>query len=60
MGITAGLDTPQQTAVLAVLGYRIVSYGLPRLPRALACLHLQVSPTGGEEPKPPRSAGWLR
>jgi hypothetical protein len=33
-----------KTAVLAVLGYRIVSYGLPLLPGALACLRLQVSP----------------
>jgi hypothetical protein len=46
-----------KTAVLAVLGYQIVSYGLPLLPRALACLRLQVSPTGGEEPKAPEERG---
>ncbi len=36
VAITAGFGTPRRTAVLAVLGYRIVNCWLPLLPGAVA------------------------
>jgi len=42
VGLVAG--APRATAVLAVLGYRLVSYWLPLLPGAFAYLHLRLHP----------------
>jgi uncharacterized protein (TIRG00374 family) len=52
VAITAGFGAPRATAVLAVLGYRLVSYWLPLLPGALAYLHLRLRPNAGREPIP--------
>jgi len=42
VAITVGFGAPRATAVLAVLGYRIVSYWLPLLPGAVAYLRLRL------------------
>ena len=42
--ITVGFGAPRATAVLAVLGYRIVNYWLPLLPGAFAYLRLRLRP----------------
>ena len=38
VAITTGFGAPRPTAVLAVLGYRLVSYWLPLLPGAIGFL----------------------
>ena len=43
MAITVGFGAPRATAVIAVLGYRVVNYWLPLLPGALAYLRLRLS-----------------
>jgi uncharacterized protein (TIRG00374 family) len=43
VAITVGFGAPRATAVLAVLGYRIVNYWLPLLPGAAAYLRLRLS-----------------
>jgi len=45
VAITVGFGAPRATAVLAVLGYRLVNYWLPLLPGALAYLHLRFRPS---------------
>jgi uncharacterized membrane protein YbhN (UPF0104 family) len=50
VAISVGFGAPRATAVLAVLGYRIVSYWLPLLPGALAYLHLRLRPNAGRKP----------
>jgi len=50
VAITVGFGAPRSTAVLAVLGYRLVSYWLPLLPGALAYLHLRLRPDTGRKP----------
>jgi uncharacterized membrane protein YbhN (UPF0104 family) len=52
VAIAAGFGAPQPTAVLAVLGYRIVNYWLPLIPGAVAYLRLRLSPKGAGEVKP--------
>ena len=47
VAITVGFGAPTATAVLAVLGYRVVNYWLPLLPGALAYLHLRLRPERG-------------
>lgn len=42
VAITVGFGTPKATAVLAVLGYRIVEFWLPLLPGAAAYLRLRL------------------
>ena len=42
VAITVGFGAPRPTAVLAVLGYRIVNYWLPLIPGALAYLRLRL------------------
>jgi uncharacterized protein (TIRG00374 family) len=42
VAITVGFGAPRATAVLAVLGYRIVNYWLPLLPGAVAYLRLRL------------------
>ena len=44
VAITVGFGAPRATAVLAVLGYRVVNYWLPLLPGALAYLHVRFRP----------------
>ena len=44
VAITVGFGAPRPTAVLAVLGYRIVNYWLPLLPGAVAYLRLRLRP----------------
>jgi uncharacterized protein (TIRG00374 family) len=43
VAITVGFGAPRATAVIAVLGYRVVNYWLPLLPGALAYLRLRLS-----------------
>ncbi|HUK67228.1 MAG TPA: lysylphosphatidylglycerol synthase transmembrane domain-containing protein [Streptosporangiaceae bacterium] len=43
VAITVGFGAPRATAVLAVLGYRLVNYWLPLLPGAVAYLRLRLS-----------------
>jgi len=42
VAITVGFGAPRPTAVLAVLGYRIVNYWLPLAPGAIAYLRLRL------------------
>jgi len=42
VAITVGFGAPRATAVLAVLGYRIVNYWLPLLPGGIAYLRLRL------------------
>jgi uncharacterized protein (TIRG00374 family) len=44
IAITVGFGAPRATAVLAVLGYRVVNYWLPLLPGALAYIRLRLRP----------------
>ncbi len=43
VAITVGFGAPRATAVLAVLGYRVVNYWLPLPPGALAYLRLRLN-----------------
>ena len=56
--VAVGFGAPRATAVLAVLGYRVVSYWLPLLPGAVAYLRLRLSlkTAGAAKPSMP-SAG---
>jgi uncharacterized protein (TIRG00374 family) len=54
VAITVGFGAPRATAVLAVLGYRLVNYWLPLLPGAIAYLHLRLRPNAARKPIPPR------
>ncbi len=47
VAITVGFGAPRATAVLAVLGYRIVNYWLPLLPGGIAYLRLRLRPGAG-------------
>ena len=55
VAITVGFGAPRATAVIAVLGYRVVNYWLPLLPGALAYLRLRLSlnAAGGAKPSLP-------
>jgi uncharacterized membrane protein YbhN (UPF0104 family) len=44
VAVTVGFGAPRPTAVLAVVGYRIVNYWLPLLPGTVAYLRLRLSP----------------
>lgn len=57
VAITAGFGAPRPTAVLAVLGYRLVNYWLPLLPGAVAYLRLRLSPKGADETRPSMPGG---
>jgi uncharacterized protein (TIRG00374 family) len=52
VAVTVGFGAPRPTAVLAVLGYRVVNYWLPALPGAAAYLRLRLSPKAGDKAKP--------
>jgi len=56
VAITVGFGAPRATAVLAVLGYRLINYWLPLLPGAVAYLHLRLRPDTARKPIPPRPA----
>ena len=49
VAITVGFGAPRPTAVLAVLGYRIVNYWLPLIPGAIAYLRLRLRRGGAAE-----------
>jgi uncharacterized protein (TIRG00374 family) len=51
VAITAGLGAPRATAVLAVLGYRVVNYWLPLQPGAVAYLRLRLSSGAADKAK---------
>jgi uncharacterized protein (TIRG00374 family) len=53
VAITAGFGAPRATAVLAVLGYRVVNYWLPLLPGAVAYLRLRLSSGVADKANPP-------
>jgi len=42
VAVTVGFGAPRSTAVLAVLGYRIVNYWLPLVPGAIAYVRLRL------------------
>jgi uncharacterized membrane protein YbhN (UPF0104 family) len=42
VAVTVGFGAPRATAVLAVLGYRIVNYWLPLIPGAIAYIRLRL------------------
>jgi uncharacterized protein (TIRG00374 family) len=42
VAVTVGFGAPRATAVLAVLGYRIVNYWLPLIPGVIAYIQLQL------------------
>jgi uncharacterized protein (TIRG00374 family) len=44
VAITVGFGVPRATAVLAVLGYRIVNFWLPLIPGAIAYIRLRLRP----------------
>jgi hypothetical protein len=44
VAVTVGFGTPRATAVLAVLGYRIINYWLPLVPGAAAYIRLRLRP----------------
>jgi uncharacterized membrane protein YbhN (UPF0104 family) len=62
VAITVGFGAPRATAVLAVLGYRIVNYWLPLLPGAVAYLRLRpqsrhrAASAGSQAPATPRAS----
>jgi len=61
VAITVGFGTPRATAVLAVLGYRIVNFWLPLIPGAIAYIRLRLRPDadgkreGKEKPAAPQA-----
>jgi uncharacterized protein (TIRG00374 family) len=52
VAITVGFGAPRATAVIAVLGYRVVNYWLPLLPGAAAYLRLRLSLNAAGKAKP--------
>jgi len=52
VAITVGFGAPRATAVIAVLGYRVVNYWLPLLPGAVAYLRLRLSVNAAGKAKP--------
>jgi uncharacterized membrane protein YbhN (UPF0104 family) len=53
VAITVGFGAPRATAVLAVLGYRIINYWLPLIPGGIAYLRLRLRQAAHGKPKPP-------
>ena len=53
VAITVGFGAPRATAVLAVLGYRLVNYWLPLLPGGVAYLRLRLTLNAASRPKSP-------
>jgi len=59
VAITVGYGAPRSTAVLAVLGYRIVNYWLPLIPGTVAYLRVRLhhGATGQKKPAAPGPSG---
>ena len=55
VAITVGFGAPRPTAVLAVIGYRIVEYWLPLIPGAIAYLRLRLRRGAANQAKPATS-----
>jgi uncharacterized protein (TIRG00374 family) len=55
VAVTVGFGAPRSTAVLAVLGYRIVNYWLPLMPGAIAYIRLRLQRGTDSKTKPPPS-----
>lgn len=53
VAVTVGFGVPRPTAVVAVLGYRIVNYWLPLLPGAVAYIRLRLSRNTADRPPHP-------
>ena len=58
VAVTVGFGAPRPTAVLAVLGYRIVNYWLPLVPGGIAYLRLRLQRRTGHD-QPQRAAQSL-
>jgi uncharacterized protein (TIRG00374 family) len=58
VAVTVGFGAPRATAVLAVIGYRIVNYWLPLIPGAIAYIRLRLRSRalGKTKPRPRRPA----
>ncbi len=54
MAITVDFGAPRATAVIAVLGYRVVNYWLPLLPGAVAYRRLRLSLNAANNVQAPR------
>ena len=52
VAVTFGFGAPRTTAVLAVLGYRIVNYRLPLIPGAIAYVRLRLRRAANGKTKP--------
>ena len=52
VAVTFGFGAPRTTAVLAVLGYRIINYWLPLIPGAIAYLRLRLRRAANGTTKP--------
>jgi uncharacterized protein (TIRG00374 family) len=52
VAITVGFGAPRATAVLAVLGYRIVNFWLPLIPGAIAYIRLRLRRRADDQTKP--------
>ena len=52
LAVTVGFGAPRATAVLAVLGYRIVNYWLPLIPGAIAYIRLRLRRAANGKTKP--------
>jgi hypothetical protein len=57
VAVTVGFGAPRATAVLAVLGYRIVEFWLPLIPGAIAYIRLRLRPGADGKTKPTANAG---
>jgi uncharacterized protein (TIRG00374 family) len=60
VAITVGFGAPRATAVIAVLGYRVVNYWLPLLPGAVAYLRLRLSLNAAGKARSSARASWRR
>jgi uncharacterized protein (TIRG00374 family) len=52
VAVTVGFGAPRATAVLAVLGYRIVDFSLPLMPGAIAYIRLRLRRAADGKTKP--------
>lgn len=53
VAITVAFGAPRATAIVAVLGYRLINYWLPLLPGAVAYLRLRLTLRGADRAKSP-------
>jgi hypothetical protein len=59
VAVTTGFGAPRSTAVLAVLGYRIVNYWLPLVPGAIAYIRLRLRSGRPQQDKACERAGQM-